>query len=276
MRKRTRAKFTDELMETWLAAGKGQGEGELYKPWLNIYDFASMGQSTIIPSVLYNRGIHVFSLKENYHLKSRHFLKYPVTKEYEQFPLLPREHTQLIAKSLNIKHPTDPRSRIPIVMTSDLFYSVQTEKGAIDIVEDVKTLNELNKSKRTIEKLEITRRYWLDNNKPWRIWIIDNLPKDYLFNCKILYPYIDLTSFNIPTDEFIAIKLFLDNHLEVSKQSLTKLTSLCDKEIGVQSGQSLTIAYHLIASRYWITNLTQKIIVYEAIDLKLKSETHIG
>jgi len=37
----------------------------------------------------------------------------------EQFPLLPLEETIVIAEELGLKHPTNPKTQEPIVMTTD-------------------------------------------------------------------------------------------------------------------------------------------------------------
>ena len=42
-----------------------------------------------------------------------------VTDIREQYPLLPQEETLKIAEQCNIKHPRDPKTNHPIVMTTD-------------------------------------------------------------------------------------------------------------------------------------------------------------
>ncbi|MGP7816533.1 TnsA endonuclease N-terminal domain-containing protein [Niallia sp. 01092] len=42
----------------------------------------------------------------------------------EQFPLLPIEETIIIAEELGIKHPTDPNTGEPVVMTTDFLVTV--------------------------------------------------------------------------------------------------------------------------------------------------------
>ena len=46
----------------------------------------------------------------------------------EQFPLT-REDTWHIADEKGIKHPTDPKSQIPIVMTTDFLITIKGSTG---------------------------------------------------------------------------------------------------------------------------------------------------
>ncbi len=47
----------------------------------------------------------------------------------EQFPLLPQEETIVIAEELGIKHPADPKTGDPIVMTTDFLLTVDKGQG---------------------------------------------------------------------------------------------------------------------------------------------------
>jgi len=49
----------------------------------------------------------------------------------EQYPLLPIEETLAIARSCGIRHPIDPKTKEPVVMTTDFVLTVR--QGASDI-----------------------------------------------------------------------------------------------------------------------------------------------
>lgn len=46
----------------------------------------------------------------------------------EQFPLLLQEETIVVAEELGIKHPVDPKTGDPIVMTTDFLLTVDIEQ----------------------------------------------------------------------------------------------------------------------------------------------------
>ena len=77
----------------------------------------------------------------------------------EQYPLLPIEETVAIAQQCQIRHPVDPKTKNPIVMTTDFLIS-QMIAFTKEQARTVKTAADLQ-SERTIEKLEIERQYSL-------------------------------------------------------------------------------------------------------------------
>ncbi|GGH79626.1 hypothetical protein JOD43_001737 [Pullulanibacillus pueri] len=50
----------------------------------------------------------------------------------EQFPLLPLEETIVTADELGIKHPTDPKTSEPIVMTTDFLLTINNGQGVFE------------------------------------------------------------------------------------------------------------------------------------------------
>ncbi|WP_311080106.1 TnsA endonuclease N-terminal domain-containing protein [Paenibacillus polymyxa] len=47
----------------------------------------------------------------------------------EQFPLIPLDKTLYIAQKLGIKHSTDPKNKLPIIMTTDMLLTVKQEEN---------------------------------------------------------------------------------------------------------------------------------------------------
>jgi len=77
-----------------------------------------------------------------------------VTDIREQYPLLPLEETKEIAHQLNIRHPANPRTKDPIVMTTDFVVTVGQSIGVTEQARTVKPKEKLS-SVRVLEKLEI-------------------------------------------------------------------------------------------------------------------------
>ena len=104
----------------------------------------------------------------------------------EQFPLFPELATQRVASSLGVRHPSYPRSRTPIVMTTDFLLTRIDKSGKRSLVAFcIKSADELRGQSRksVLTKLEIERRYWLLRGIPWYLFtnvefdktVIDNL-----------------------------------------------------------------------------------------------------
>lgn len=93
---------------------------KLHRPWLKIQDVSSLGRSTCLKGIKTSRQHEFLSdLERNYFHLSEYYDS--ITDIREQFPLLPLEETIVIADELGIKHPTDPKTDDPIVMTTDFY-----------------------------------------------------------------------------------------------------------------------------------------------------------
>lgn len=150
--------FTEAKHRAWVKAGRGAGEGASYRPWLECRNVKSRGRRHRLPGVLHDRTMHLMSdLERNAVL---HLERQPqVVDIREQFPL-DREITRDIAKAMGVRHPTDPVSRVEIVMTTDLLVTFVGRAGLqLTRPISIKESSDLLKQ-RTREKQEIERRYW--------------------------------------------------------------------------------------------------------------------
>ncbi|MFD1951580.1 TnsA endonuclease N-terminal domain-containing protein [Sphingomonas arantia] len=125
--------------------------------------------------ILHDRVLHLMSdLERNAVL---HFERQgEVVDIREQFPL-DRGITRAIANSMGVRHPTDPASKVQIVMTTDLLITCRPTNGplvsrAFSIKEGKDLL-----STRVMEKQEIERRYWQRLGVSWNL-MLDNILRD--------------------------------------------------------------------------------------------------
>lgn len=163
-----------QLVERWIRAGFGQGEGANYKPFLYVRDVPSSGTSCMVKSRTTNRTHHYLSKQEfKTHLVTE-YQAYTIDIR-EQYALLPWDETQLISESLGVRHPTYPGTNTPIVMTTDLLVSMQRIDGSELIALSVKLTKDL--SPRNLEKLLIERIYWERRGIRWVLVTEKNIPK---------------------------------------------------------------------------------------------------
>lgn len=115
--------ITPELIARWIQKGKGKGEGFAYKPWLTVFDFSSRGLRTRLKGATTGRIRHLFSRLELifFHLAD---LDNEILDIRRRSPLFPQDNTVAIANSLGIKHPTDPKSQHPIIMTTNFLLTL--------------------------------------------------------------------------------------------------------------------------------------------------------
>ena len=159
--------WTEKKFARYLKEGRGQGTGEEYIPWLKVQDVPSQGRATRAKGWKTNRLHHFFSDHET---RLFYLLEWSdaVIDIREQFPLVEVELTQKIAANIGVRHPEDPKTKLPIVLTTDFMVTVKANEGTQDIAITVKPSSKL-KTKRVIDKFDIERNYYLERNIEWKI-----------------------------------------------------------------------------------------------------------
>lgn len=232
--------------------GRGQGKGADYKPWLVIQDIPSRGLVSRVKGKKTGRIHHLFSSHEQNYFYVLD-LSPSVADIREQYPLLPLEETQAIAQKLGVRHPTDPKTRSAVVMTTDFLV---TNTHNQEWARTLKYAKELEKQ-RTLEKLEIERLYWQARETDWGIVTEQEIPDVLVANARLLHDYHDIADRQIPQAEIDRIISALQELLLLDTLPFEKVVSRCDEQLGLEVGTSLVVAYHAIATHRWTPDLTQ-------------------
>lgn len=239
--------------------GRGIGRLANYKPWLHIQDVPSKGLSARIKGWKTERVHHFLSLLE---LLYFYILEWSqdVIDIREQYPLLPVEETLAIARSCGIRHPTDPKTKHPVVMTTDFVNTVR--RGATDFDEPrtVKYKADLLK-RRTLEKLEIERRYWKTRKITLKIVTEDSIPVVLSKNIEWLHSYRHLRDFT-DLDEFAfaqTASAVMDALRRQPSAPLRDIMLRVDNRLGLEAGISMSIVRHLLANRRLRVNMLKPI-----------------
>lgn len=249
----------EEKINKYIKMGYGSGEGKVYKPWIEIQDFPSLGRVSRPFGWNSNRIHHLLSdLEKNYfyHLEWSTM----VIDIREQFPLFDRELAIKIAQEKGIKYPVFKGTDIPYIMTTDFMITIRASNGQLNnIARTIKPSGDLEK-KSVIDKYEIERCYWEEKGIDWGLVteheIDDNLPGniEWLHMC---YRYEDLEFsdkryFNQLVNTLISRLYKLD-------MPLNSLLSNLDFEYNTEAGTFLKILKYLIATRSIHINMTKKI-----------------
>ena len=238
---------TNLKIQKWKKEGRGQGFGVNYKPWLTIRDVSSDGRSHRIYGHKSQRTYHLLSDLE---LAAFLLLEWnPSTTDIrEQYPL-DLDQTIEIAKEAKILHPKI-RQNYHIV-TSD--FVIDTDKVETPrFVVQVKYSNALNDS-RTIEKLEIERRYWTKQNIPFYIFTEHQVPKVIYENIMWLYPALKQEEISI--DILERLDFYVDIFQRYKAKKVIDITKIIDTQYELEIGQSLREVRELIAQRYFYFEL---------------------
>ena len=244
-------------VEERLKQGFGQGRGKDYKPWLVVQSFSSLGHASRVPGWKTGREHHLMS---NHELDFFFMLEWSsrVADIREQYPLLPVEETVAIASALGIRHPTNAKTKRPIALTTDFLITARGEPRDVDEARTIKPASELQ-SLRTLEKLEIERRYWCARNAGWAVATDADIPQTVVRNLRWLHPYFRLPQAStLPENCLDKIDCMLREFMERGL-GLAAGAQVCDDKLGLEPGTSLAVARHFIASRRWKVDLKEKI-----------------
>ncbi|SCW55867.1 TnsA endonuclease N terminal [Ralstonia sp. UNCCL144] len=91
----------------------------------------------------------------------------------EQFPLFPQEETAKLAEDLGISHPRYPGTSTLTVITTDFLLTIRHPEGNLEYsAYSIKSSEELQgpERKRTLEKLQLERQYWLARGIRWQLF----------------------------------------------------------------------------------------------------------
>ncbi len=276
MAKRRRIIIGASAIDKRLKAGRGQGRGAKYKPWLYIHDVASTGRAWRTKGWKTGRPHHLLSDFEH---------DYQLIKDWdpsvidirEQYPLLPLEETLAIAEECGIRHPSvrHPTKRgvvIPVVMTTDFVLTISEGLNTYDLARTLKYAKDLE-SQRTLEKLEIERKYWARRNIDWAIVTEHEISRVLARNIQKLHKHLTIEDrVALPKATIREAAAVLTSEVMQSTYPLNYVALEIDERLHLQPGTCLTIAYYLMATRQW------KIDMFESIQpgnrLILLNETH--
>jgi TnsA endonuclease N terminal/TnsA endonuclease C terminal len=227
---------------------RGEGILQDYKPWLSVRDVPSHGKSSRDKGWKTGRKHDFLSSLELLYYLTLEWSQI-VTDIREQYPLLPIDDTLAIADSLGIKHPTHPKTKELVVLTTDFYISLRNDKGSFERARTVKYSKDLS-NRRTLEKFEIERCYWENRGIDWGIVTEHEIPTTLAKNVDFLHDAWYLPSYMAVKDISPVADLLTRLIMELD-QPLHELTTMSDKRLDLKAGTSLRVAYYLLATRQW-------------------------
>ena len=240
---------------------RGQGIGKYYNPFLTVRDVPSKGRVHRRPALTHNRIVHLLS-----DLELAAFLifdwQHSVIDIREQFPLNP-EATISIAKRLGIKHPA--YRGVIQVMTTDLLVDFNLGGQHLSKAISVKYAQDLE-DERTIEKLELERRFWEGEGIEWFIFTEHEVPVLFVKNIRWLAPHMH--SYDLAEQQRMFVFESILRMLEASpEEKLAVVLSELDQKQGLERGTNLNYCRHLVAQNAFQWDMQN----YQHTSLKAKN-----
>ncbi|WEG12609.1 TnsA endonuclease N-terminal domain-containing protein [Pullulanibacillus sp. KACC 23026] len=265
MSKRKRSLSIDKRLKD----GRGQGIGVDYKPWITIQDVPSLGRATRLKGLKIPRQFEFLSdLERNYF----YLLEYSdaVIDIREQFPLLPIEETIVIADELGIRHPTDPKTGEPIVMTTDFLVTINNQQHQY-LARTLKYKDELM-NERTLEKFEIERVYWERQDINWGIVTELEIPKEMAHNIAFFHGYWDLSTIEgfeeVTASDIEDMSTYFISKLLAEDKTVKHLAKGFELDFGMVIGCGLSLFKHLIATKAIEVDLLDKLVLNKIQQIK--------
>jgi hypothetical protein len=222
----SREKFvTEASIARKIANGFGRGYREGYTPWVRVAkgQLSSKGVSSIVQNATLGRAHHCLSLGELGLLLVQLRLRpwdareqFPLSRHGGDHPLLasgipvptaqllnlPRNRGTLdISRRLGVAHPRCNKTGAVLVLSTDLVVTTVQHSGTPGLFARAFKLSHQLRgkgAKRTVQKLEIERRYWAELNVPWELVTELDICTDLILNLGWLYSYADLSAAHRP------------------------------------------------------------------------------
>ena len=250
----------EQVLNRYSKDGRGRGDGAEYRPWLQAHDVPSKGVTFRMSGRKHRREHVFFSTIERDAFLVAQWLDHVVDIR-EQFPLWPYERTEAIAAELGVNHPTHPKGGV-VVMTTDLL--ITNADGTMTAVA-VKPASKLNEM-RVLEKLEIERLYWKQQDVSWSIVTERDLPEGLVSNLSWIDDYYDITRETLGPSQIRSIEAHLLSRLKkTGSVALNVICSEADDRLGVEPGTCLGVVRHALARKRWRLPLDQKIVPGEPL-----------
>jgi TnsA endonuclease N terminal/TnsA endonuclease C terminal len=250
----------EKLQSNYIKKGRGQGVGENYQPFIQAHDNKIASEGWLAR----HKG---WKTRRTHHTLSEHERKYLYYCEWldgvidirEQWPLLPLEKTIEIADQLGIKH--SHMDGTSVVMTTDFRLTLKTKDGSQDVIRTIKPREKL--SDRTLELFEIERVYFAEQGIDWCIVTEDKIPHNLVKNVEWMANAKYLDTQSVVNEELVWLlhdDLYETFLKDAGRTSVMNLCIRTDHEYRLQKGTCMFILQHLLANKFWGTEMEKQII----------------
>ena len=272
---RRRYSFDETKLKRFAKEGRGTGHGSDYRPWLQVQDVPSHGRSTRIHSYKTGRQHHLLSDLETGLFLILDWADHVVDIR-EQFPL-DRDVTRMLAAKMGVVHPRDVQTKTDIVMTTDLLVDVRLDGGVSLIALSVKPASKLEGA-RTLEKLELERRFWARINVPWYLVTERELHAVRIGNLRWLHEMRSLDELKTPHADYWPDRCnrFLGELSRARGGLIEDFLKHLQQNCEFAAGEAMTVLRHLAANKRIRLDLNREFSAKDRFDVIEIVESNIS
>lgn len=196
----------------------------------------------------------------------------------EQFPLLPPEETIVIADELGIRHPTEPKTGEPIVMTTDFVLTIDNGQDVFEVAHTIKMKDELL-DENVLKKFEIEREYWKRKDVDWGVVTDEEIPKAMARNISYIHDYYDIQDYEVfqsMDEQHIGdLSLSLMQRLLNNKNSIRTITNEFESDTHLPVGSGVTLFYYLLAQKIIVIDMLKPLNLEQQIEIQSIDESSL-
>lgn len=272
MRGRTTV-MTQKKLHRLIKKGLGQGEGAAYKPW-RIPGFSTRGNYHRIHSWKTGRTHFFFSDTEADHFYVLEWCD-DVVDIREQYPLFDTLLIAEIAKTLGVKAPVFPGTKLPYILTTDLMITIRSVGGQRRLMARTCKLEDDLRKERVLAKFDLEAAYYKFKGTDWGIYTKKGLHSQMIENIKDLRGTYNLGQTKTRTAEQLQQLIpFLLAELATPHDSTRQMLAVLDRRHECEGGTFLRILKHLIArKRLSLRDIKQRIDYRQPVERLIVTPT---
>lgn len=238
--------------------GRGLGKKEEHQSFLTTQDVPSKGRRHRVDGIKIKRQYNFMSDLEVYCFYIVE-LGEDVSDIWEQVEI-PIEETLKIANDIGIKHPTDPRIKEVITMTTDLVVIEEKAGREHKIALSVKYEEDLN-NERVIEKHEIERLYYKSIGAEYYVVTEKDIDMDIVRNIISIREYVDISDregiIGLEESEVEDLRLEMIREGVGYRGKIAVFCTSFDNDKQLKSGTAICIFKHLLINQYLQIDLSR-------------------
>jgi hypothetical protein len=249
--------WSDQKLQRYIKDGRGQGEGEVYKPWLNVHSIASRGRVSRVCGWKTGRVHHFLADNE---LRYFYLLEWEDTVQdiREHYPLLDLYDMTEILDDALLKKLLDRKTGTPHILTSTFLVTAKNEQGkTVYFARSIKEAKDFEKPS-VIERYECIRRYFQAKGISWGLVTPAEINAVRAKNVEWLHAARQLNDWSFPEDQ-------VQGELHLLTDMLSRRTETI-REVQGDSGKGLLLFKHLLATKIIGMDMDKPIDINQSAD----------
>jgi hypothetical protein len=241
--------WDENKLNKWMQEGRGQGEGNEYKPWLTVTDFSTRGRCSRVKGIKTGRVHHFMADIETCYFYLLEFDEgNKITDIREFYPLLDFDEVVHDKQDISKNLFTDKKTGYPYIFTTTFLITVKLKNEKTSYAARSVKSSKMLERKTTLEKLEMERRYWQIKGVDWAIVTDKDINRCKAKNIEWALSSIHmLPDIGLTENDIVELGSALQFRLANSTKSVRSVIADFDNDYALDTGSGLFLFRYLVA-----------------------------